>query len=155
MSTPTLGGLMRMKKTIAPTYFYQTPDTATAGKTLAVWQIIGTSAAQPNLPAQYIGPDEVVVTMTGTLTAGANLQLPTASAITSALQNDYPGQTFKLRIRNLSAGAFAWTVTTNTGITLNGSVDIQQNAYRDFFITITGIGANAACTVQSIGGGTV
>lgn len=151
----SLGGAMRLKKTINCSYIYQSADNTNTSHALTAAQVLGLASGQSVLPVYYIGADEVVLDLTGTLGSGQNIQLPTAAALLAALPNQYVGQAFKLRLRNLSSANFAWTVTTNTGITLNGLVAIAQNAWRDFYVTITGLGASAAITVQSIGGGTV
>lgn len=149
----TLGDLIRFKRTLAPSYAYAT-DTGTASRTLAAWQVVGATAAQPVLPASALGPDEVVNDNTGTLAGAANLTLPTAAAILAAMPNAYVGETFKFRVKNSSGGAFAYTVLTNTGLTLTGTMTVAQNTYRDLYFTVTGIGAAAALTVQNVGSGT-
>lgn len=149
----TLGALIRLKRTLAPVY-YLAADTSIVAHTLAAWQVVGATAAQPVLPASSLGPDEVVVDLTGTLAAGAALTLPTAAAILAAMPNAYVGEQFKLRIKNDSSGAFSWTVTTNTGITLTGTATVAQATFRDFYVMITGVGANAAITVNNVGAGT-
>jgi len=96
------------------------------------------------------GSKEVDLNLTGTLTGASNAQLPTVAAVVTALGfTPVVGKTYKLRIMNSSAGAFAWTVTTNTGWTLAGTMTIAQNTYRDFIVTFA---SAAAATLQSIGG---
>jgi len=112
-------------------------DNATSGKTLSAAEISGGS--------------DVVLNMSGALTGAANAQLPTVAALIAAISNIAIGQTYRLRIINSSSGAYAWTVTTNTGWTLNGTMSIAQNTWRDFIVTLT---SAAAATLQSIGTGT-
>ena len=98
--------------------------------------------------AQVAGAQDVTLECTGALGSGQALTLPTAAAIVAALPNAYVGKTYKLRIINRSAGAFAWTVTTNTGLTLTGTMTIAQNTYRDFVVTLTSL---SAIVFQSLG----
>jgi hypothetical protein len=115
-----------------------------------------TAAASTTLTAANIsgGTTENDLAMTGSLTAGANATLPTVAALYAALPAalQVPGATYKLRLLNESSGAFAWTVLTNTGWTLSGTMTIAQTTYRDFIVTI--VSATAA-TLQDIGGGTI
>jgi hypothetical protein len=115
-----------------------TTNSATANTTLTAANITG-------------GSDEVTLNLTGTLGGAANAQLPTVAAMVAAIPNAFATQSYKLRIINSSGGAFAWTVTTNTGWTLNGTMSIAQNTWRDFYITLTSL---AAATLQNIGTGT-
>lgn len=117
-------------------------NTATAGTTLTAANVGG---AGPGIA------DAVYLNMTGTLAGAANAQMPTVAALVAQLPNVAAGQSYVFRVANTSGGAFAWTVTTNTGWTLNGTVTIAQNAYRDFLITFTSL---TAATLQNIGGGT-
>lgn len=113
----------------------------TAGFTLAGSQIAG--AAQNFL------------NLTGALGAAANAQLPTVAQLLAALpsnvQQSPVGLSFQLRAINSSSGAFAWTLTTNTGWTLGGTMSIAQNTWRDFIITIT---SPTTATIQAVGTGT-
>ena len=103
-----------------------------------VYLIDSNNAAHTLAAASVVGGSvEVDLNMTGSLAAGANLQLPTVAAVVAALANFQPGVAYRLRILNSSAGAFAWTITTNTGWTLNGTMTIAQNTYRDFILTFT------------------
>ena len=97
------------------------------------------------------GYAEVDLALTGTLGAGANATLPTVAALVAQLVNVVPGQTYKLRIVNGSSANFAWTVVTNTGWgTLNGTMTIAQNTWRDFIVKFTSL---TAATLQSVGTG--
>lgn len=111
------------------------------------------TAAQIALPANVAtAPALVVLDLTGALAAGANLQLPTVSAVQTVVGEDFTGQTWMLRIINNSSGAFAWTLTTNTGWTLNGTMSIAQNTFRDFLVTISDAAAHTA-SLQNVGSG--
>ena len=94
--------------------------------------------------------------MTGTLSAGAALTLPTGAQIVAAFPEPQTGQTFRLRIINSGAGAYAWTLTTAaSGTTLSGTQTIAQNTFRDYQVTFTNatVGSESV-TFQSIGTGT-
>ncbi|WP_158683428.1 hypothetical protein [Burkholderia sp. BE12] len=105
--------------------------------------------------AQIAGAAQNFLNLTGTLGAGANAQLPTVAALLAQLptvvQNAPVGLSFQLRVINSSSGAFAWTVTTNTGWTLGGTMSIAQNTWRDFIVTIT---SATTATLQAVGTGT-
>lgn len=121
---------------------YQT-NAATTATTLTAANIAG---------AQNIAtPIEIDLNMTGALAAGANATLPTVASLVAQIPNAIAGQTYKLRVINSSSGAFAWTVVTNTGWTLNGTMTVNQNTWRDFVVTLTSL---AAATLQSVGTGT-
>lgn len=125
---------------IAPVYQYST-NTATSGTTLTAANITG-----------GFGFQDITLGLTGTLGGAANAQLPTVANLTTGIINPYVGQSYRLRIINSSSANFTWTVTTNTGWTLTGTMTIPQNTWRDFYVTITGTGTTA--TLQSIGTGT-
>lgn len=107
--------------------------------------------------SQIMSAEFTVLALTGTLGAGAALTLPTVATLISTLtpQQAVVGSTIGLRILNQSGGAFAWTVTTNTGWTLAGTQTIAQTTFRDFIITLTNVGATPTAVCQSVGGGTV
>lgn len=113
-----------------------------------------TSTTSATLTAGNVsgGVASVDLQMTGTLGAGANAQLPTVSALVAVLHAPTVGTSYRLRITNASAGAFAWTVTTNTGWgTLNGTMTINQNTWREFVVTLTTL---TTATLQSVATGT-
>lgn len=97
------------------------------------------------------GAASVDLALTGTLTGAANAQLPTVAQMISAMHAPVVGTSYRLRVINASAGAFAWTVTTNTGWTLNSTMTIAQNTWRDFDVTLTSL---TAATLQNAGTGT-
>ena len=106
--------------------------------------------------SQIMGSEFTVLNLTGTLGAGAALTLPTATVMQATMtpQQAVVGSTTLLRVINSSSANFAWTVTTASGWTLNGTMTVAQNTWRDFIVTITGVGASAAMTLQAIGTGT-
>jgi hypothetical protein len=113
-------------------------DSSTAGFTVAA--------------AKITAPNLAVLDLTGALAAGDNVQLDTVAHVIAGFSQPYNGQTYLLRIINNSSGAFAWTVTTNTGWTLVGTMTIGQNTYRDFLVTLTDVVAHTA-TLQNVGSG--
>ena len=113
---------------------------------------------------------EVFLDLTGSLGGDANAQLPTVYSVVgyydaSYGQNFYgvllwarAGQTYKLRVINESS--HIWTITTNTGWTLNGTMAIQAQTWREFMVTINTIvtttpGTQPTATLQNIGSGTL
>jgi hypothetical protein len=106
--------------------------------------------------SQIMAAENTVLELTGTIGAGQALTLPTVATLISTLtpQQAVVGSTVILRIGRAANGAFNWTVTTNTGWTLNGLMTIAQSTFRDFIITLTNVGATPTATVQSVGTGT-
>lgn len=113
-------------------------NTATSAATLTAANISGGAAT-------------VDLAMTGTLAGAAVLTLPTVASLVAAIQSPTVGTSYRLRIINESSGNFAWTVTTNTGWTVTGTMSIAQNTWRDFVVTLTSL---AAATIQNVGVGT-
>ena len=97
------------------------------------------------------GINMVTLNLTGTLGAGANATLPTVTNLLAAIPNPVTGYTYRLRIMNTSSANFTWTVVTNTGWTLNGTMTIAQNTWREFDVTL---GASTA-TLQDVRGGNI
>jgi hypothetical protein len=92
--------------------------------------------------------------MTGALTAAETLTTDTAANIIAAVPYyPYVGVNWRLRILNESSGNYAWTVAAGSGVTLTGTATIAQNTWREFLVTITGVGTPAV-TLQSVGVGT-
>lgn len=113
-----------------------------------------TSAATLSAASVTSGGATVDVNMTGTLGAGAALTLPTVANMLQSMYSPTLATTFRLRIINSGGGAFSWTVTTNTGWTLNGTMTIAQGTWREFVITVTNVGATPTATIQSVAVGT-
>jgi len=86
--------------------------------------------------------------LTGAIGAGRTAQLPTATSMDGIA----PAASFRLRIANFQAGAFAFTIITNTGWTLVGTMTIAQNTWREFVVTIT---SGTTATLQSVATGTI
>jgi hypothetical protein len=113
-------------------------NTATSGATLTAANVTG-------------GEASVDLALTGTLGGAANAQLPTVANLLQSMYGPAVGSTYRLRIINESSGAFAWTVTTNTGWTLTGTMSVAQNTWREFIVTITGL---TTATLQNVAAGT-
>jgi hypothetical protein len=101
--------------------------------------------------ANLTGAPDVTLNMTGTMGGDANAQLPTCSNLFAAIPNAAAGQSYRLRVINSSSANHVWTLTTNTGWTLNGTMTIAQDTWRDFYVTL---GSSTTATLQSIGTGT-
>jgi hypothetical protein len=81
--------------------------------------------------------------------AGRADLFPTAASIMTELQcesGDRPS--FTIVIRNTADAAETITMTTNTGLTLSGTMTIAQNNSKTFLFVATG---DAAFTVYSLG----
>jgi len=99
------------------------------------------------------------VTYTGTQIAGGLILrntngagradlFPTASQLYSAFGNPEVGQTFNVIIRNTAGAAETITMTTNTGLTLSGTMTIAQNNQKEFLGVFT---SPTAVTIYSLG----
>lgn len=97
------------------------------------------------------GLASISILLTGTLGGAANITLPTVANLVAALAYAHSGLSFGVRIINASAGAFAWTVVTNTGWTTSGTLTINQNTWRDFIVNLTSL---TTATITSVGTGT-
>lgn len=82
--------------------------------------------------------------------AGRADLFPTAANLLAAVPGAVVGTTFRVTIRNTADAAETITMTTNTGLTLSGTMTIAQNAQKDFLLTFTNVGT-AAVTVYSMG----
>lgn len=91
-----------------------------------------------------------IVCFDNTGTTPGNLQVDTAANIIALIQGARVGMAYLLKIRNSSGSANTATITTNTGVTLTGTMTIPQNTTREFVVTIT---AAATLTIQSMGTG--
>lgn len=101
--------------------------------------------------AQVSGAANVVLDLTGTLGGGAAITLPLVTDLVAALPNAAAGMSYLLRVINDSSANFAWTVTTNTGWTLAGTMTVAQATFRDFVVTLTSL---TTATLQQVGTGT-
>jgi hypothetical protein len=87
--------------------------------------------------------------LTSTNATPGNQQSRTAAQMVSDSVNVLPGDAYHLRITQTGTNAF--TLTTNTGMTLTGTMTVALNTFRDFVVTYVSL---AAVTIQSIGTGT-
>lgn len=85
--------------------------------------------------------------------AGRADLLPTAKNLISALGPGVAvGTSFEFTIRNTADAAETITVTTNTGLTLSGTMTIAQNNTKRFLAVLTNVTAGSeAVTVYSLG----
>ncbi|MGN6657081.1 MAG: hypothetical protein ACTHJ9_17310 [Rhodanobacter sp.] len=111
----------------------------------------GATSAATATAASMAGSNDCTLNMTGTLAGAANLTTATAAALIAQAGNAPVGSSWRVRIMNTSSGNFAWTLVGGTGVTVNGTATIAQDAWRDFQVAV---GANSTITMQAIGGGT-
>ena len=100
---------------------------------------------------------ENIVNLTGAISAGTNVTLPTVASVIAFVgsANINNNETFKLRVVNSGGtGSGVWTVTTNTGWTLNGTQTVAVGGWRDYVVTITSV-ASATASLQAVGTGTI
>lgn len=105
------------------------------------------------LAANMAGAADVVVNLTAVLAGAGAVTSDTATNIIAAIPGAQVGLTYKLRIINSSAGAFAWTLTGGTGVTVTGTNTMAQNTWREFSVTVNNL-AVPAVTLQNLGTGT-
>ena len=76
--------------------------------------------------------------------------VPTAASLYSALGNPVKiaGASFEFTIRNTADAAETITLTTNTGMTMSGTMTIAQNNTKTFKVVFT---SPTAATVYSLG----
>ena len=80
--------------------------------------------------------------------AGRADLLPTAADIIASLNNPRTAAAFEFTIRNTADAAETITVTTNTGLTLSGTMTIAQNNSKRFLAIVT---SPTAVAVYSLG----
>ena len=84
--------------------------------------------------------------------AGRADLLPSAADLVAAINGAEVGTAFEFSIRNTADAAETITVTTNTGLTLSGTMTIAQNNSKRFCAVITAIASGSeAVTVYSLG----
>jgi len=78
--------------------------------------------------------------------------LDTAANIVAAIAGCVVGSGFEFTVRNTTDAAETITITTNTGLTLSGTMTIAQNNSKRFLAVVTNIGGGTeAVTVYSLG----
>lgn len=85
------------------------------------------------------GTASVDLAMTGALSGAANAQLPTVANLVAALSSPTAGTSYRFRVINESSANDAWTITTDTGWTLVGTMSIAQNTWREFVLQLTSL----------------
>lgn len=80
--------------------------------------------------------------------AGRADLLPTAASLITELGEPGVGTSFEFTIRNTADAAETITVTTNTGLTLSGTMTIAQNNSKRFLAVVT---SATTITVYSLG----
>lgn len=77
---------------------------------------------------------------------------PTAAAIVAAINGCQVNTSFRTILRNTADAAETITVTTNTGLTLSGTLTVAQNAQKEFVFVVTNVTPGAeAVTVYNCG----
>jgi hypothetical protein len=77
---------------------------------------------------------------------------PTAANIVAALPSAFVDQAFVVTIRNTADAAETITMTTNTGLTLSGTMTITQNHQKSFLVRLTNVTTGSeAVTIYSMG----
>jgi hypothetical protein len=118
--------------------------------THAAYNAASNAASFTATAAQLTGGDAFVeLDLTGNPAGAANVTLPTVANLVAAMHSVTAGSAFVLRIKN-SANTGTWTVVTNTGWTLNGTVTVATGTWRDFLVKVTSL---SAMTLQNLGGG--
>lgn len=114
---------------------------ATAGQLNLADAKYATAALQSAIAtaANVAGANSVFFENTG-VTPG-NLQFDTAANIVAAMPGAVIGQAYVLEVRNSSSGANTATMTTNTGLSLHGTMTIAQNTTRKFVVVLTSLSA--------------
>jgi hypothetical protein len=101
-----------------------------------------------NVTGGYVETD---LALTGAITTAQNAQLPTAASVMALLTNEAVGGTWKLRVLNTAgSGSGTFTITTNTGWTLTGTMTVAPNTWREFIVKIS---SASALTLQNVGAG--
>lgn len=109
-----------------------------------------TTLTNANITGTTYGFTGVTLTMTGALTGGGTATLPTLANLDLVI-NPYVNQAWELRVINASSITNTWTIGANTGWSLQGTMTIAQNTWREFYITL--VSASSA-TLQNVGTGT-
>ena len=101
--------------------------TSATGVTMTAAEMTGAGTAQG------------IISRAGSPVSGINDQSDTAGHIISALPGAATGTIFRFRVINTSGQTV--TLTTNTGITLSGTVTTANNTTHDYLGIVTGAGA--------------
>jgi hypothetical protein len=100
---------------------------------------------------------DVILFLTGAITAATNVTLPTVASLLAAINLPQIGTTYRLRVVNVAGtGSGVFTVVTNTGWTLNaagGAATVAVGGWREFIVKVTSV-SSATATLQTVGTGT-
>lgn len=119
-----------------------------AGNGMPAAQFLSNTTTTAFLAGQLTGAN--YVTYMNTQGTPGSIQVRTAAQFFTDNPYARVGATYNLRIVN-AQGTGTLTVTTNTGITLTGTMTIAINSWRDFVVTYT---SASAVVVQSTATGT-
>lgn len=116
--------------------------------------LANTASAAATLTAGSMTTGDVmnIIDMTGSLSGGAALTLPTVAAYLAALPFANLNSGKMVRIMNRSAGNFAWTLTNNGSFVTVGTSTIAQTTFRDFDVIVVN---GTSITATDCGGGTI
>lgn len=116
--------------------------------------VANTASAAATLTAVSVAGNDSfnVIAMTGSLSGGGALTLPTIAQVQAVLPFANINSGFVMRIMNQSAGNFAWTLTNNGSFVTSGTSTIAQTTFRDFAVGFVN-GTSAVAT--DMGGGTI
>lgn len=116
--------------------------------------LANTASAAATLTAASMTTGDVmnIIDMTGSLSGGAALTLPTVAAYLAALPFANLNSGKMVRVLNRSAGNFAWTLTNNGSFVTVGTSTIAQTTFRDFDVIVVN---GTSVTATDCGGGTI
>ncbi len=129
----------------------------------------GNLTVQNEIISKGIVPSEVVTAGAATFTIAQLLTgfvrrdptgssradlVPTAALMVAGIEGVFIGATFDFTIENTGSVGEVITVTTATGVTLDGSMTIDGGNLRHFRVEFTGVASGAqAVTIRSLGAG--
>lgn len=120
-----------------------------------IYNVDATTASKTLSGQEMSGAAQVYLNFSGTFGAAVALTLPTVAnliaALPAAVQPNPVGISWQMRVLNTGAGAFAGTITTNTGWTLSGTMAVSNLTWRDYVVTIA---SATTASIQSVGTGT-
>jgi hypothetical protein len=106
------------------------------------------AAAVTHTPAEILSG----IVLRDTLSAARADLFPTAANIVAAINGCMVGTSFRFMVRNTSAGAGSITHTTNTGLTLVGTVVIAFQQVKEYTAVVTNVTPGSeAVTFYSMG----
>lgn len=116
--------------------------------------VANTASAAATLSAVSVAGNDSfnAIDMTGSLSGGAALTLPTIAQVQAVLPFVNINSGFVMRVLNRSAGNFSWTLTNNGSFVTAGTSTVAQTTFRDFRVAFVN-GTSAVAT--DIGGGSI